>query len=87
MSRLYLWITVAWVVLCLATVLSVYVSSTSSTLVLNVAVLAAAFVKVLLVMYSFMELGAASPAWRLAYAGWAVGVCLVLAVLLAGPAA
>lgn len=75
-------ITAVWIILCIATVVSISVSSASSTAGLGVAVLGVAFMKVYLVMHYFMELEDAPLAWRVVFAGWTLVVFLVLSILL-----
>lgn len=76
-------IAIVWAVLCLTTVISAAASGGAPSLGVSIAVLGAACAKVYLVMHVFMELDAAPLAWRAAFAGWTVGLFLLLAGLLA----
>lgn len=83
MTRPHLTIAVVWLILCLTTMMSIGASGGAPSVGVAVAVLGAAFVKVYLVLHYFMELDAAPLGWRAVFAGWTVGVFLVLSALLA----
>ena len=71
-------LTIAWLALCLITLLSVAATHLDSPLGFAPMVLGIAFLKVFLVMQFFIELPLAARRYRLAYGGWVVLVCLVL---------
>lgn len=75
-------ITAVWIVLCFTTAVSVGASGASSSAMIGVAVLGAAFLKVYLVMHYFMELDNAPRSWQLGFTGWVLVVFLLLSTLL-----
>lgn len=75
-----------WIVLVLATALTVYLGASALTLTSQVAaVLAVAIVKSGLIIDGFMELRHTQTRWRIIMYGWPLAMSLIIAVTLLIP--